>query len=115
MKSGAWIGWIAFAITGLSGVASVVLSFMLVLSDFALILAAIAAGKKHFQSALFTYGLWFIFRFGLHRYHYALLDTTNHAHTLLVIEFAVINAIFILGLLIGVASLRRGLSQHDAV
>ena len=104
MKSGAWFGWIAFAITGVSGLASVVFSFMLFATDFALILAAVAAAKKSFRSALFTYGLWFIFRFGLHQYHFALLDTTNHAHDFVVIEFVVIHAIFVLGFLIGLAS-----------
>ena len=114
MKSGDWLGWIAFALTALSGIASVVFSFMLLLSDFALILAAIATAKKCFRPALFTYGLWFIFHFGLHRYHLALLDSTNHAHNLVVIEFVAINVIFVLGLLIGVVSLNKGPSPRNA-
>lgn len=88
---------------------------MLFATDFALILAAIAAGKKHFQSALFTYGLWFVFHFGLHKYHLALLDTANLAHTFVISEFVIINAIFIFGLLIGVASLKRGSSPPGTV
>ena len=88
---------------------------MLFATDLALILAAVAAAKKSFRSALLTYGLWFIFRFGLHRYHLALLDTTNHAHNFVVIEFVVINVIFILGLLIGVVSLKRGSSPQGTV
>lgn len=115
MKSGAWFGWIAFAITGVSGLASVVFSFMLFATDFGLILAAIAAGKMHFQSALFTYGLWFVFHFGLHNYHLALLDTAYLTHTFFVSEFVVIHAIFVLGLLIGVASLKRGSSPQGTV
>lgn len=101
MKSGDLIGWIAFAITAFSGLAAVVFSPALFLSDIALILAAIAAGKRGFTSALATYGLWLLFRFGLYQYHHALFDSTNTAHAFVVHEFVLVNVVFVVGLSIG--------------
>ena len=115
MRSGHWVGWIAVVITAVSGIASIGLSPLLLFSDLGLILAAIAASKKCFVTASITYGLWFVFHFPIHRYHLALLDTANHAHNLVVIEFVFVNAVFVLGLLVGVVSSNRHSSSQDIV
>lgn len=105
MKLGDLIGWIAAVITCVSSLAAVVFAPALFLSDLALLLAAVAAAKRCFTPALATYGLWLLFHFGLFQYHQALLNTTNQAHGFVVFEFVLVNAIFTLGLCIGLVSL----------
>lgn len=111
MKLGDLIGWIAVVITCVSSLAAVVFSPALFLSDLALILAAVAAAKRSFTPALVTYGLWLLFHFGLFQYHQALFNTTNQAPGFVIFEFILVNAIFTLGLCIGLVSqIRKSLS-----
>ena len=104
MNSGSWFGWTAVALTCCSGVASIVITPALLLSHFALLLAAIAAGKRQFTSAILCYALWSWFHFGLHEYHLALRNSTNTAQEYVVTEFVLIHVVFVTGLLIGVVS-----------
>lgn len=101
MKVGGLLGWLAAAITSIAEVANFLFSGALLLSDMALVLAAVAAAKRFFIPALVTYGVWMSSRFGVHHYHLALFDTTNTAHTFVISEFVFVNVIFLLGCSIG--------------
>jgi len=106
------LGWFALVITCLSSLASVVFSGALFLSDFALVLGAIAAAKRCFTPALISYGIWLLTHFGVHQYHLVLLDTVNSAHSFVVFEFVLVNVIFLFGLIVGEIKIEKGFSSH---
>ncbi|MCY4094190.1 MAG: hypothetical protein OXG05_03580 [Gammaproteobacteria bacterium] len=107
------LGWLAMVITCLSSLASVVFAPTLFLSDFSLLLGAIAAAKRCFTPVLISYGIWLLTHFGIHQYHLVLLDTVNTAHPLVVFDIVIVNVIFFTGLIVGEISLEKRLSFRN--
>lgn len=76
---------------------------VLILSDFVLILAAIASTKQSFTPAVLTYLLWLVARFVVLGLVPSLFEPVNQAYRLLEIEFVVVQVIFFCGLVLGTA------------